>query len=67
MAKMVELMKQRLTEIANEIEVCDKQCEVWNDKLASLALQRDLIEAKIAELEKDEAEQEKDEVVIVKE
>lgn len=56
MAKMVELMKQRLTEIANEIEVCDKQCEVWNDKLASLALQRDLIEAKIAELENEEKE-----------
>lgn len=56
MAKMSDLMKQRLTEIANEIEVCNKQCEVWNDKLASLALQRDLIEAKLAELEKEEKE-----------
>ena len=58
MAKMSELMENRLKEISNEIEVADKQLDIWNDKLASLALQRDLIEAKIAELKREEGAEE---------
>ncbi len=51
MATMIELMEKRLAEISQELQTVDKQCTIWNDRLASLAVQRDLIEAKIKELE----------------
>ncbi len=51
MATMIELMEKRLAEISQEMQTVDNQCTIWNDRLASLAVQRDLIEAKIKELE----------------
>ena len=48
---MIELMQKRLSEISQEMQTVDNQCTIWNDRLASLAVQRDLIEAKIKELE----------------
>lgn len=50
MATMIELMEKRLAEISQEMQTVDNQCTIWNDRLASLAVQRDLIEAKIKEL-----------------
>lgn len=51
MATMIELMQKRLSEISQEMQTVDNQCTIWNDRLTSLAVQRDLIEAKIKELE----------------